>query len=534
MQNLLTELTSLLKHDERLVVEGKLLKNKIIELALQLDPTLIGMLLSHASIKKHFFQEVNKVQVFDKIRFQKFVSNKAFLPDSYTAFKNKVGLLDDDEFISGGNEVVLAWPYKDCVLEGGQTKEDAKRDELFWNETLAPDQIDRLLQPKAIGHVEFYNKDKTEKINTFNGLNNLLIRGNNLLALHSLKKVYANKVRLIYVDPPFNTGNDTFSYNDKFTHSTWLTFMKNRLEIAKELLAPDGSIFVHLDHNEAHYCKILMDEIFGREHFINEIIWCYTGPGSPGMRQFSRKHDNILWYGKGDSWIFNSDDIRVESEVHSGGFNGEMNKNVSEGYTNKGKIPEDWWEFAVTSRFKVDGLKRTGYNTEKPFKLLERIIKATSNENDIVMDFFGGSASTAYVASSLGRRYITIEQMDNTIDIAKERLKKCSSFVYIELLENKKFALSALTTAKTKEDLWRIYAMFRNSSFLSYRIERKHIEAFENAFDEVSFEDCYQFLLECFDLNNLYVNYSEIADTDFGLTSETIKQNHNFYNQIIK
>ena len=293
MQNLLTELTSLLKHDERLVVEGKLLKNKIIELALQLDPTLIGMLLSHASIKKHFFQEVNKVQVFDKIRFQKFVSNKAFLPDSYTAFKNKVGLLDDDEFISGGNEVVLAWPYKDCVLEGGQTKEDAKRDELFWNETLAPDQIDRLLQPKAIGHVEFYNKDKTEKINTFNGLNNLLIRGNNLLALHSLKKVYANKVRLIYVDPPFNTGNDTFSYNDKFTHSTWLTFMKNRLEIAKELLAPDGSIFVHLDHNEAHYCKILMDEIFGREHFINEIIWCYTGPGSPGMRQFSRKHDNI-------------------------------------------------------------------------------------------------------------------------------------------------------------------------------------------------------------------------------------------------
>jgi adenine-specific DNA-methyltransferase len=535
MQNLLEELTNLLKQDERLVINGKLLKNKIIELGLQLDPSLIKILLSHESIKKHFFHEVDEILVFDKIQFQRFVSNKAFLPDNYTSFKNKIGLFDEDEFISESKKVVLTWPYKDCILEGAQSKEDSQRDELFWNQTLAPDEIDRLLVPKAIGLVEFYcDGKKVVKNASFNANNNLLIKGNNLLALHSLKKIYANKVKLIYVDPPFNTGKDSFSYNDKFTHSTWLTFMKNRLEIARELLSPDGSIFVHLDHNEAHYCKVLMDEIYGRDKFINEIIWCYTGPGSPGMRQFNRKHDNIFWYCKGQNWIFNSDDIRVESEVHSGGFKGEMNKNVSEDYSQKGKIPEDWWGFAVASRFKVDEVKRTGYNTEKPYKLLERIIKTASNENDIVLDFFGGSTSTAYMASTLNRRFITIEQMDYTIDIAKERLKKCASYTYIELLENKQLALSNLSKASTKEDLWALYSSFRNSSFLSYRILNKHIQSFEKLFDELSFEDCYRFLVECFDLNNLYINYSEISDKDFELSDELIDYNHKFYNQIIK
>src|SRR5690606_35644236 len=134
MQNLLDDLKGLLQQDERLVVDGKLLKNKIIELALQLDPALIRILLSHESIKKHFFQDVEGVMVFDKIKFQKFVSNKAFLPDSYTSFKNRIGLIDDNDYIKQQNNVVLAWPYKDCVLEGGQTNEDAKIKEFFWNE----------------------------------------------------------------------------------------------------------------------------------------------------------------------------------------------------------------------------------------------------------------------------------------------------------------------------------------------------------------------------------------------------------------
>lgn len=271
MQNLLDDLKELLQQDERLVVDGKLLKNKIIELALQLDPGLIKMLLTHQSIKKHFFQDVEGVMVFDKIKFQKFVSNKAFLPDSYTSFKNRIGLMDDDEFIKENKNVVLAWPYKDCVLEGGQTKEDQKRDEVFWNEVLAPDEIDRLLEPKVLTNWKRYDKDGEQSVDNISLKDNLILKGNNLLALHSLTGIYRGKVKLIYIDPPFNTGNDSFLYNDSFNHSTWLTFMKNRLEVAKELLSDDGFMFINVDDIEEAYLKVLCDEIFDVSNFLNVI-----------------------------------------------------------------------------------------------------------------------------------------------------------------------------------------------------------------------------------------------------------------------
>src|SRR3989338_3023255 len=273
MQNLLEELIRLLTEDERLVSEGKLLKNKVIELALNMDAGLIKLLLKNESIKRHFFAEIGGVLVFDKIKFQKFVSNKQFLPDSYTAFKNKIGLVNENgDYLSESREVVLAWPYKDCVLEGGQTKEDQKRDEIFWNETLAPDEIDRLLAPKVWTNFKRYDKDgehalsENEKIDF--SKENLIIKGNNLLALHSLYKRFAGKVKLIYIDPPYNTEKDSFRYNDNFNHSSWLTFMKNRLEFAKNLLKEEGIIIVQCDDNEAAYLKVLMDQVFYPENYI--------------------------------------------------------------------------------------------------------------------------------------------------------------------------------------------------------------------------------------------------------------------------
>ncbi|HDQ15846.1 MAG TPA: site-specific DNA-methyltransferase, partial [Bacteroidetes bacterium] len=183
-----------------------------------------------------------------------------------------------------------------------------------------------------------------------------------------------------------------------------------------------------------HYVKILMDEVFGEDNFLNEIIWCYTGPGSPGMKQFSRKHDTIFYYKMSDEWVFNADDIRIESEVHSGGFKGEMDNSSSSKYTEKGKIPEDWWEFAVSSRFKVDGAKRVDYATEKPYKLLERIIKASSNENNIVADFFGGSGVTAKVANDLGRKFIHVDIGLNSIQTTRDRLVEAeASFQIFEI-----------------------------------------------------------------------------------------------------
>ncbi len=310
MQNLLNDLTQLLKQDERLVADGKLLKNKIIELGLQLDPSLIKLLLSQPAIKKYFFQQVDKIIVFDKIKFQKFISNKAFLPDSFTSFKNKIGLTSNDDFLSERKEIVLSWPYKDCVLEGGQTKDENRRNEVFWNEVLAQDEIDRLLHPKAFTNFLKYNSEGKSIPKDISSSDNFIIKGNNLLVLHSLKPIYANKIKLIYIDPPYNTGSDSFLYNDNFNHSTWLTFMKNRLEIAWQLLSADGCIFIQVDDTEFAYLKVLCDEIFGRENFKENIILkSSTESGvnainvKRGERLFKVK-ENILFYSKSPAFRF--------------------------------------------------------------------------------------------------------------------------------------------------------------------------------------------------------------------------------------
>ena len=294
---LLEELKSLLKTDERLVSHDKLLKNRIVELALKLDTNLLKLLLSNEKTKKHFFTFVEDIQIFDKEKFMKFIDNKEFLPDSYTAFKNKIGLTADKRYIAKSKEVVLSWPYKDCILEGGQEKEDEKRKEIFHNEILAPDEIDRLLDPKVFTNFKRIDAKGEHKVKEIKPTDSLIIKGNNLLVLHSLKKRFAGKVKLIYIDPPYNTGNDEFKYNDNFNHSTWLTFMKNRLEVAKELLRDDGVIFIHIGNQELHYLKVLCDEVFGRDNFLNTVARVQKR-GSDKGNYFSPSIDFILPYAK--------------------------------------------------------------------------------------------------------------------------------------------------------------------------------------------------------------------------------------------
>lgn len=267
------ELEQLLRMNSRYCMDdGTLLKNRIVEDALSLNPLLVKLLLGNDKIKAVFFQDVEGVMVFDKVKFQRFVSDTQFLGGSYTMFKNKIGLTDENgRFISESREVVLSWPYKDCVLEGGQTKEEAKRNEIFWNETLAPDEVNRLAEPKVFSHFKRYDKNGEHEVEHLTNADNFIIKGNNLLALHSLKKKYAGKVKLIYIDPPYNTGSDEFGYNDNFNHSSWLTFMKNRLEVAKTLLSDKGCIFVHIDHHELYYIGVLLDSIFGVENKVQVI-----------------------------------------------------------------------------------------------------------------------------------------------------------------------------------------------------------------------------------------------------------------------
>jgi adenine-specific DNA-methyltransferase len=274
--NLLQELTDLISSIELYNSDTGILKNKLIEDGLKNDPALLKLLLTNPNLKKHFFTELdNKILIFNSLKFQQFLSLKDFLPDSYTSFSNKIGLTSNGDYISQNKNVVLDFPFKDCILEGGQSKDDTKRKEIFWSEKLAPDEIDVLLEPKILTNIKKYTPNGEAEVTEFNRnsdgviTDNLIIKGNNLIALHSLKKEFKGKVKLIYIDPPYNTGSDSFGYNDKFNHSTWLVFMKNRLEVARELLRDDGVIFVQCDDNEQAYLKVLMDEIFGMDNYLN-------------------------------------------------------------------------------------------------------------------------------------------------------------------------------------------------------------------------------------------------------------------------
>ena len=216
------------------------------------------------------------------------------MPDSFTQFKNKIGLSVNNKYLGDSKDVVISWPYKDCILEGGQTKEDQERHEVFWNELLAPDEVDRLLAPKALCGFSKYSAEGKQDEFDFSEKDNLIIRGNNLLALSSIQKRYQGLVKLIYIDPPYNTGSDSFNYNDRFNHSSWLTFMKNRLEIAKKLLREDGVIYVQCDDNEQAYLKVLLDDIFGSDNFLNTLsVFTKVSAGASGGGEDKKLKKNI-------------------------------------------------------------------------------------------------------------------------------------------------------------------------------------------------------------------------------------------------
>ena len=299
------KLTNLLKTDPRFVDDdSELVKAAVMDRAWKIDHDLVRLLLADADIKAKFFDEIEGHWIFNVNTFIDYISDKNFLADSYTRFRNKIGLNIEDKFLPERGEVSLVWPYKDCVLEGGQTQDEEKRKEIFFNEILAQDEIDRLFDPKVLTGWKRYSVDSAQEVADIkrddNGVirENLLIKGNNLLALHTLKTQFRRKVKLIYIDPPYNTGNDSFGYNDSFNHSSWLTFMKNRLEVARELLKDDGSIWINIDDDEAHYLKVLCDDVFGRENFVSNVIWEKKFSPQNDAKWFSDNHDHIIVFAK--------------------------------------------------------------------------------------------------------------------------------------------------------------------------------------------------------------------------------------------
>ncbi len=350
--------TQLKKESNFVTDNGELKKWVVINKAQNFDSELLELLLDNEELKDKFFVNVKNGLVFKQNLFVQFLEQKNYLNDSYTQYKNKVGLTNDGKYLKQRNEVALVWPFKDCILEGGQSREEDKREEIFFNEILAQDEITQLLEPKVLSNAKRINKNGEKPLDQFNrnekGIiaDNLIIKGNNLLALHTLKEEFAGKIKLIYIDPPYNTGGDSFNYNDSFNHSTWLTFMKNRFETALSLLKKDGVILVQCDHHEMGYLNVLLDEVFGKENKIQQIaVKVASASGfkavNPGPIDVL---ENILFYAK------NKKEVQFKKNYVVTGYH----KNYNQFLDNSNPNIEEWKLIPLKEKV----LEANGYKDE--------------------------------------------------------------------------------------------------------------------------------------------------------------------------
>ena len=662
-----------LKQDDRFVGEdGRIIKAKVYGACMNMDALLLERLINNATLKSHFFEDVNGTLVFDKVKFAWVLESREFLPDSYTRFKNKIGLADSrGRLLSQQNDVTLVWPYKDCVLEGGQTKEDQKRDEIFYNETLAPDQVSRLLYSKVFTNAKRYSENGVEEIVEIKDSDNLIIKGNNLLALSSLLKRYEGQVKCIYIDPPYNTGSDSFRYNDSFNHSSWLTFMKNRLDILRLLLARDGAIFIQCDDNEQARLKVLCDEVFGEDNFINMITVKTKTAGVSGSSEGKSLIDGtefILLYAKdfsafqmnsvailnplwsyieqyrvqGISWKYTSvlldegrrtyyksikdgtgQEIRIyrhiEYETSSvkalAKKENITEKQVYEKYIGKiyttenaqssirkrvqdatseydGLISIEYYPISgkrkdqLTRLYYIGGKKRMiswlselceevdgelhkkdrvstlwdhinwnninkegGVNLpqgQKPEALLKLILDLTTKKNDLVLDCFLGSGTTAAVAHKMNRQYIGVEQLTYGKNDCVVRLKNVingdvtgiskdvnwqggRSFVYCELMEQNESFVSALQMAETSETILAILNRLMDDGLLIPSVLPDDLRSHMDDFAELPLEQQKKLVMELIDKNKLYVNLCDMDDEDMGVNERDKAFTRSFY-----
>ncbi len=510
----------------------------------------------------------------------------------------------------------MNFPFKDNVLLGNAKDNSTKSKELFYHEILHKKEIDTLLKKKALCNFEMHGEGDLE--NALQDKNtNYLIKGNNLIALHSLKKKFAKQVKCIYIDPPYNTGNDSFNYNDNFNHSLWLVFMKNRLEAAREFLRDDGVIFVQCDDNEQAYLKVLMDEIFLRENF-DAIIWrkIEENASSGGTMKIThtirKDHEHILIYYKNKADFrtnkflelpnFDNDyknldnDPRGEFKAGSISMKGTINsKNYYSVTTPGGRVVTRVWridkdefnelhednriyygkdgngipqikiflqemrevtpksifenlgslydakEYELGKMFDKETIKDM---TPKPEALISRILEVSTNENDLVLDFFAGSGTTCAVAHKMKRRYIGIEQMDYIETITKERLKKViegeqggiskkcgfkggGSFVYAELKEVNLEIKRQILNANSKSECLKIFNDL-NERFLK-RADCKTDEIHSEEFHNLDLNEQKRIYCALLDSNEDYLNLGDMDEDAWGIDKITKKYNEIFY-----
>lgn len=639
-------LESVLKQfDEKYFIDGIVNKSKVIQDLDTYDEELLTAFLSNEVLKDNFTIDIAGNTVLQTNKLIDLLEADEYWQDSYTKYSKKIGLTAGGKFIDENEDVVLDFPYKDTILKASMSKEDTDKDDLrpdepFLNEVIAKEEIDVLLDKKIFVNAKKYDKSGSHQVEKFSEEDNLIIKGNNLLALHAIKEKFTGKVKLIYIDPPFNTGNDSFKYNDNFNRSSWLTFMKNRLEVAKELLKEDGILFIHVDNNEVFHLKVLCDEIF-ENNFINMISVKSSTPSgvktSHADKTILKSQDFILAYSKTNDFklkpqyqkkskwdthyrfyidteaneLLNLSDVLREKNII------EKNESINDFDINNPKHKDFYVEFGNyivrksthsnqeikkicnSNQFKdklyksdngyyylnndmlqpisnsihevLEGIKITNdlsnvlcdfwddidfQNTQnqggvsfprgkKPEQLLYRLIKMTTEENDLVLDFFMGSASTQAVAHKMNRRYIGIEQMDYIHDVSIARLNNViegeqggmskglnwqggGSFVYVELMEKNKGFIDAIRKCDTQNDVDQLFNFMLEEAEIDFRVD---LEKVKDTLHKLSLDDQKKTLFKIIEKNQLYYNYSEIDDENVRdlISDSDYKFNKSFY-----
>ena len=644
-QNFNEKLTALLKtHPDFTDESGELLPATVKDHAWKLNHNLIKLLLSDPEIKSTFFDEIDGHWVFNHNKFIDYISAKNFLANSYTQFRNKIGLNIDGKFLPERGEVSLVWPYKDCVLEGGQTKEEEKRKEIFFNEILAQDEINRMFDPKVLTnwkrHTTTGEQDVTDIQRDDNGTirENLIIKGNNLIALHTLKQQFRGQIKLIYIDPPYNTKGEstTFGYNNAFNHSSWLTFMRNRLELAKDLLRDDGLIVIAIDDEEQAYLAVLCDEVFGRVNHMGTVIVQSKPSGRTTDSYFATCHEYLHIYSKqaglpeinfleltneqkkqytegtGKNLFKWRDFLRTgglstpeerpnsyypiyflpqgehislerisDEQIEILPLDSKGNKRVwrktrpsfaKHVNSNEIKIEQNksgQWKVKIIDKIK-DGTRPKSVWTDSKYdasshgtKLLKNLfegqkvfsypksihavkdaieILTEESGNDIILDFFAGSGTTAHAVSELNtqdngdRKFILVEQLDYIESVTVPRVKKViekqgdGEFIYCELMQYNQVYMDKIQASQSSEELVALWQDIAENSFLNWYVNAEMPQDAVDDFIAIDNLDAQKhYLVELLDKNQLYVNLSEIEDADYDVSDDDKVLNEVFY-----
>ena len=603
--------------DEQYVAEGLLKKDAIIVDLDNYKPELVEKILTNAILNEAFTEDIASATILKINDIIQMLEVDEYWSNSYTRYTNKIGLFTNNRYLDEVTDVVLNFPYKDGILKAGMTKDDVSREdaeESFLNEIVAREEIDVLLDEKIFKNAKKYDKNGSSPVSKIKDMDNLIIKGNNLLALHSLKKRFSGKIKTVFIDPPYyflkTKPTDTFTYNSNFSLSSWLTFLKNRLSIAYQLLSHDGLLFLSMSDEGTHYLKVMIDEIFGMENFIADVTWeARSSVSSDGL--FSMNSNHILVYAKNKDAI-DKNDFRLALDIETFKYDDndergpyrlepfdapKVRKNLQYKITNpntgdvyippkgrhwrttkenyerlladnrirfgangtskpqlkayysevkmagKGKASSSIWTIqpnSITWRETNTNTSATKHQQElfgeevftnpKPEELIKRVLELSTNEGDLVLDFFMGSGTTAAVAHKMNRQYIGIEQMDYIETVAVERLKKVidgeqggisqdvawsggGSFIYAELMDKNATFIDAVLNSKHSDELKAIFDDMKATLDFDFRVDLQEVD--QSIWDE-DFEMQKKILVKIIDKNQLYHNYSEIDD-------ETIK-----------